>query len=92
MQKFVIERDMAGAGRLSDAELTAIADKSCSVITLMGATIQWLESFVTEDRIYCVYRAVSEAAIREHAAAGGFPVSRLSAVHRTIDPDTAGVD
>jgi hypothetical protein len=89
MPKFVIEREMPGAGMLSSAELTAISQKSCSVLRLMGPTIQWLESFVTDDRIYCIYRSTNEAAIREHSAAGGFPVSRICQVRRTIDPENA---
>jgi hypothetical protein len=90
MPKFVIEREMPGAGTLSSAEFTAMSQRSCSVLRLMGPTIQWLESFVTDDRIYCLYRAPNEAVIREHAAAGGLPVSRISAVRRTIDPENTG--
>ena len=90
MSKFVIEREIPNAGKLSDAELRAISEKSCSVLRVMGPKIQWLESYVTGDRIYCLYRADTEDSIREHAAAGGFPANRISKVRCTIDPDTAG--
>jgi len=89
MPKYVIERDIANAGKLSNAELHAISEKSCSVLRVMGARIQWLESYVTGDRIYCIYRADNEDSIREHAAAGGFPANRISKVRCTIDPGTA---
>ena len=89
MPKFVIERDIPNAGLLSAAELAAISEKSCSVLRLMGPRIQWLESYVTGDRIYCVYRADGEDSILEHAAAGGFPANRISRVRCTIDPGTA---
>jgi hypothetical protein len=89
MPKFVIERDIPGAGKLSAAELHAISQKSCSVITAMGTGIQWLESYVTPDKIYCVYIAPNEEMIREHASRGGFPANRVSEVKRTIDPTTA---
>ena len=89
MSKYVIERDIPNAGRLSDAELQAISAKSCSVLRVMSPKIQWIESYVTGDRIYCIYRADDEAAIREHAAAGGFPANRISRVRCTIDPGTA---
>lgn len=90
MSKYVIERDIPNAGKLSSAELRAISEKSCSVLRVMGPKIQWLESYVTGDRIYCIYRADTEDSIREHAAAGGFPANRISEVRCTIDPDTAG--
>jgi hypothetical protein len=90
MSKFVIEREIPNAGKLSDAELRAISEKSCSVLRVMGPKIQWLESYVTADKIYCLYRADTEDSIREHAAAGGFPANRISKVRCTIDPDTAG--
>ncbi len=90
MSKFVIEREIPNAGKLSEAELRAISEKSCSVLRVMGPKIQWLESYVTGDRIYCLYRADTEDSIREHAAAGGFPANRISKVRCTIDPDTAG--
>ena len=89
MPKYVIEREIPNAGKLSDAELRAISEKSCSVLRVMGPKIQWLESYVTGDKIYCVYRSDTEDSIREHAAAGGFPANRISQVRCTIDPGTA---
>ena len=89
MPKFVIERDIPGAGKMSPQDLKAISQKSCGVLTKMGTQIQWLNSFVTEDKIYCVYIAPSEKMVREHAAEGGFPANRVSAVLSTIDPTTA---
>jgi hypothetical protein len=89
MPKYVIERDIPNAGKLSEAELRAISEKSCSVLRVMGSKIQWLESYVTGDRIYCIYRSDTEDSLREHAAAGGFPANRISKVRCTIDPGTA---
>ena len=89
MPKYLIEREIPGAGSLSPEDLHAVAQKSCSVLTSMGPQIQWLESFVTPDKIYCVYIAPNEAAIREHAARGGFPANRVSEIKRNIDPATA---
>jgi hypothetical protein len=89
MPKFVIEREIPGAGNLTDAELKAIARKSMAVITGMGPEIQWLQSYVTGDKIYCVYMAPDEATLLEHAKRGGFPANRVSAVRRLIDPTTA---
>ena len=89
MPKYVIERDLAGAGRLSDQELRAITQKSCSVLAGMGPQIQWVQSYVTDDRIYCVYIAPNEEAVREHARQGGFPANKIVAVRRIIDPTTA---
>ena len=89
MPKYVIEREIPGAGKLSPAELKGIAQKSCSVLTSLGPRIQWLESFVTPDKIYCVYIAPDEATVREHATRGGFPANRVSLVSRTIDPTTS---
>jgi hypothetical protein len=89
MPKFVIEREITGAGKLPAKELQAISQKSCSVLQSMGPKIQWLQSYVTDDKIYCVYIAPNEAAVREHAARGGFPANRVSAVRRMIDPTTA---
>jgi len=89
MPKFVIEREIPGAGSLSDAELQAISRKSVAVLTGMGPGIQWLQSYVTGDKIYCVYLAPDEATIREHAKRGGFPANRISVVRRLIDPSTA---
>jgi hypothetical protein len=89
MPKYVIEREIPGAGRLSDAELQGISQKSCGVLREMGPRVQWLHSYVTGDRIYCVYIAPDEATLREHAAKGGFPANRISRVARIIDPTTA---
>lgn len=89
MQKYVIERDLPGAGKLSAAELQAIARKSNGVLDTMGPGIQWVESYFTADKIYCVYRAQNEEAIRKHAAAAGFPANRVSRVSSTLDPTSA---
>jgi hypothetical protein len=89
MPKVVIEREIPGAGNLSPADLHAIAQKSCGVLTAMGPQIQWIESFVTDDKIYCVYVAPSEEAVREHARQGGFPANRVSRVRSMIDATTA---
>jgi len=87
--KFVIEREIPGAGRLSPQELQAVSQRSCAVLEELGPQVQWVESFVTEDKIYCVYIASNEAAIREHARRGGFPANRISEVRTIIDPTTA---
>ena len=89
MPKFVIERDIPGAGELSPEQLHTISQTSCGVLQSMGSRIQWLHSYVTGDKIYCVYRAENEDLIREHAAQGGFPVNRISEVKSIIDPTTA---
>jgi hypothetical protein len=89
MPKYVIEREIPGAGSLSPADLHAISQKSCGVLSAMGPQIQWIESFVTDDKIYCVYVAPSEDAVREHARQGGFPANRVSRVRSMIDPTTA---
>jgi hypothetical protein len=89
MPKFVIEREIPGAGRLSAAELQAISEKSCSVLRDLGPQVQWLHSYVTDDKIYCVYIAPDAEAIREHARRGGFPSDVVSTVRRVIDPTTA---
>jgi hypothetical protein len=89
MPKFVIERELPGAGKLSAAELQGISQKSCGVLSSMGPQIQWLESFVTDDKIYCVYIAPDEATVREHATKGGFPANRVSRIRRMIDPTTS---
>lgn len=91
MPKYVIERDLAGAGALSPHELRAISQKSCGVLNEMGPQIQWVQSYVTDDRIYCVYVAPNEAMVREHAVKGGFPANRVSAVRAVIDPTTSEV-
>lgn len=89
MPRYVIERNIPNAGRLSAAELHAISQKSCGVLRDLGPQIQWLESYVTADRIYCVYIAPDEQTIREHAQRGGFPADRISEVTSIIDPTTA---
>jgi hypothetical protein len=89
MPKYIIEREIPGAGRLSGAELHAISQKSCAVLNQMGPEIQWLQSYVTGDKIYCVYIAPNESAVREHAQQGGFPANRISQVTGVIDPTTA---
>jgi hypothetical protein len=88
MQEYVIERDLPGAGNLSAAELRDISRKSNEVLGKMGPGIQWVQSYVTGDKIYCVYRAESEDAIRRHAKEGGFPANRISQVSAKIDPAT----
>lgn len=89
MPKFVIERDLPGAGRLSGEELTAIAQRSCAVLRELGPTVQWVHSYVTDDRLYCVYIAQEEDQVREHARRGGFPADNVARVRRMIDPTTA---
>ena len=89
MPKYVIERDIPGVGKLSPEELRAISQKSCSVLNNLGPQIQWVESFVTGDKIYCVYIAPNEEMVREHARQGGFPANRISKVKSVIDPTTA---
>ena len=89
MPKFLIEREIPGAGDLSSQDLQAISQKSCGVLQKMGPQIQWVESYVTGDKIYCVYIAPDEASVREHAAQGGFPANRVSEIKRIIDPTTA---
>ncbi|HEX8500177.1 MAG TPA: DUF4242 domain-containing protein [Pyrinomonadaceae bacterium] len=89
MPKFLIEREIAGAGDLSAQELQAVSQKSCGVLREMGPQVQWVESYVTGDKIYCVYIAPDEAAVREHARRGGFPANRVSEIKRMIDPTTA---
>ena len=89
MPKFVIERDIPGAGSMSSQQLQSVAEKSCSVLRNLGPQIQWLHSYVTDDKIYCVYIAPSEELVREHARLGGFPANSVSRVKRMIDPTTA---
>ncbi|MEP6709816.1 MAG: DUF4242 domain-containing protein [Verrucomicrobiota bacterium] len=89
MPKYVIEREIPGAGKLSAAELKAISQKSCGVLQKLGPQIQWVHSYVTDDKIYCVYNAPNEEMVREHAAQGGFPANRISRVRSLIDPTTA---
>lgn len=89
MPKFVIEREMPGAGQLSPVELQGASEVSCQVVEEMGSRIQWVHSYVTGDKIYCVYIAPNEAALKEHAQRSGFPANRISAVTAVIDPVTA---
>jgi hypothetical protein len=89
MPKYLIEREIPNAGKLSAEELQGISQKSCGVLQEMGPQIQWVESFVTDDKVYCVYIAPNEAAVREHAQKGGFPANRISEIKSVIDPTTA---
>ena len=89
MPKFVIEREIPGAGKLSSKELQGISQKSCSVLKGMGPQIQWQQSYVTGDKVYCIYIAPNEDTIREHAQQGGFPANRISEIKTIIDPTTA---
>jgi hypothetical protein len=89
MPKYVIERDLPGAGKLSTTELKSVSQKSCGVLRDLGPQIQWVHSYVTDDKIYCVYNAPSEELIRKHAEMGGFPANRISRVRTVIDPTTA---
>jgi len=88
MPKYVIEREIPGAGKLSPEELHGISVKSCSVLKDMGPQVQWIHSYVTDDKIYCLYIAPNEEAVREHARRGGFPANRVSEVRSVIDPTT----
>lgn len=89
MPKYIIERDIPGAGQLTAEELRGISQKSCGVLAGLGSQIQWVESYVTADKVYCVYIAPSEELVREHARQGGFPANRISEVKSVIDPTTA---
>lgn len=89
MPKYVIEREIPGAGKLSPEQLKAISQTSCGVLSKMGPEIQWVQSYVTTDKIYCIYNAPNEEMIREHAKQGGFPANSVSEVATIIDPVTA---
>lgn len=89
MPKFLIERYMPGVGSLTQEQLTAISQKSCSILHSMGPEIQWVQSYVTADKVYCIYIAPNAEMIRRHAAAGGFPVDVISPIHSMIDPTAA---
>jgi len=89
MPKYMIEREIPDVGKLSEDQVLGVAQKSCSVLKNLGPQIQWIESYVTDDKIYCVYIAPNEAMVREHAKQGGFPANRVSEVKRIIDPTTA---
>lgn len=89
MPKFIVEREVPGAGKLTPAEVQAISQKSCSVLQKLGPQIQWVESYITDDKIYCVYIAPNEEVIREHSRQGGFPADRISEIRMVIDPTSA---
>lgn len=89
MPKFVIERDIPGAGELSSTDLQGISQKSCAVLRDIGPQVQWVQSYVTGDKIYCVYIAPDEASVRKHAEMGGFPANSIAEVRSVIDPTTA---
>jgi hypothetical protein len=89
MPKYLIERELPGAGKLAPDQLRGISQKSCSVLNNLGPQIQWIQSYVTGDKIYCVYRAPNEAMVREHAKQGGFPANKISEITSVIDPSTA---
>ncbi len=89
MPRYVIEREIPGAGKLTATDLQGISAKSCGVLQDLGPSIQWVESYVTDDKIYCVYIAPNEALVREHARKGGFPANKVSEVKTVIDPTTA---
>lgn len=89
MPKFVIERDIAGAGSLTPDQVTGVSQKSCGVLKNLGPEIQWVQSYVTDDKVYCVYIAPDEAMVRKHAQDVGLPANRVSQIRRVIDPTTA---
>lgn len=89
MPKYLIEREIPGLGNLTTAELQGLSAKSCGVLRELGPSIQWNESYVTQDKLYCVYIAPNEALVREHARVGGFPADKVSEVKRVIDPTMA---
>ena len=89
MPKYVIEREIPGAGKLTGDQLQGISEKSCGVLRKLGPQIQWVQSYVTGDKVYCVYIAPNEEMVREHAKQGGFPANRISEVTGIIDPTTA---
>ena len=89
LKTYLIEREIPDAGELSAEQLKGISQKSCSVITELGPTIKWLHSYVTEDKVYCIYQAANEELIKEHAERGGFPVNYVTELSTTIDPNTA---
>ena len=89
MPKYIIERELPGAGDLGDDQIQSISQKSCQVLTELGPQIQWVESFVTDDKIYCVYNSPNKELIEKHAKQGGFPANKISRVRRVIDPTSA---
>lgn len=88
MPKFVIEREIPGAGKMSPADLKLISQKSCGVLSSMGPSVQWIQSYVTGEKIYCIYHAADESLVRRHAELGGFPANKISRVTSIIDPAT----
>ncbi|MBK7540689.1 MAG: DUF4242 domain-containing protein [Candidatus Competibacteraceae bacterium] len=91
MPKYLIERELPGAGKLSPADLKAVSQKSCSVLRNLGPQIQWVQSYVTDDKIYCVYIAPNADMVKQHAEQGGFPANKISEIKAGIDPTTAEV-
>ena len=89
MPKYVIEREIPGAGNFTTEDLKGISQKSCGVLDELGTSIQWIQSFVTADKIYCVYRAANQDLVRQQAARGGFPANSVARIHATIEPATA---
>ena len=89
MPRFVIEREIPGAGKLSPQELQGVSQKSCSVLRELGPQIQWVQSYVTDDKVYCIYISPDEETIRKHAQMGGFPANKISQVRSIIDPTTS---
>ncbi|MEY3107188.1 MAG: hypothetical protein RIT35_1361 [Pseudomonadota bacterium] len=89
MPKYIIEREIPGAGSLTDQDLQGISQKSCGILNEMGPKIQWVESYVTDDKVYCIYIAPNEATVKAHAEQGGFPANRISQIKTMIDPTTA---
>jgi hypothetical protein len=90
MRRYIIEREIPGAGKMTPDQLQGVSQKSCDVLKKLGPQIQWVQSYVTGDKVYCVYLAPNEEIIREHARQGGFPANRVSEVTTIIDPTTAG--
>ena len=88
MPKFVIEREIPGAGKFTPAELKSLSQKSCGVLSSLGPSVQWVHSYVTDDKIYCVYQAKDESLVHRHAELGGFPANKISRVRTVIDPST----
>ena len=89
MPKFVIEREVPGAGKMSPADLKKLSQKSCGVLSSLGPSVQWVQSYVTADKLYCIYHAADESLVRRHAELGGFPSNKISRVTAVIDPATA---
>ena len=89
MPQYLVERNVPGAGKMTEAELQALSHKSCAVLNDMGPQIQWVNSYVTGDQLFCIYRAPNEQMIRDHASQGGFPADKISLIQTTIDPTTA---